>query len=162
MPETHLTLEAPGGVVKVIAECRNGKAEQISIENVVSFAARLDAPLEVAGLGTLIVDVAYVGDSFVIADAKKLGFAIKPDEARDLAELGMRITAASNEQLGFTHPENLPGIISHSASSPVRWSGRAVRPAARMPSSSVPARSTDLPQVRGAAPAWRACWRTAK
>ena len=105
-PETHLTLEAPGGVIKVVAECRDGKAERISIENVVSFAARLDAPLEVAGLGTLIVDVAYGGDSFVIADAKQLGFAIKPDEARDLAEQGMKITAAANEQLGFAHPEN--------------------------------------------------------
>ena len=34
-----------------------------------------------------------------------LGFAIAPDEARDLAETGMRITAAANEQLGFSHPE---------------------------------------------------------
>jgi proline racemase len=107
-PTTHLILEAPGGVITAVAECRNGKAERISIENVVSFADRLDAPLEVAGLGTLIVDTAYGGDSFVIVDARKLGFAIKPDEARDLAELGMRITAAANAQLGFTHPEN-PG-----------------------------------------------------
>ena len=50
-PETRLTLEAPGGLIAVTAECRNGKAERISIENVPSFADRLDAPLEVAGLG---------------------------------------------------------------------------------------------------------------
>ena len=71
-----------------------------------SFADRLDAPLEVEGLGTLTVDIAYGGDSFVIVDAAALGFAIEPDEARDLAETGMRITAAANEQLGFSHPEN--------------------------------------------------------
>ena len=35
-----------------------------------------------------------------------LGFAIRPDEARDLAEVGMKITAAANAQLGFVHPEN--------------------------------------------------------
>jgi trans-L-3-hydroxyproline dehydratase len=105
-PETHLVLEAPGGVIKAVAECRDGKAERISIENVVSFADRLDAQLEVAGLGTLTVDIAYGGDSFAIVDAKPLGFAIKPDEARDLAELGVRITAAANEQIGFVHPEN--------------------------------------------------------
>ena len=68
-PETHFTLEAPGGLVAVTAECRNGKAERISIENVPSFADRLDAPLEVAGFGTLKVDIAYGGDSFVIVDA---------------------------------------------------------------------------------------------
>jgi len=104
-PETHLTLEAPGGVVKVVAECRSGKAERISVENVPSFVDRLDAPLEVAGLGALTVDIAYGGDNFVIVDAAALGFAIRPNEARDLAETGMRITAAANEQLGFSHPE---------------------------------------------------------
>ena len=104
-PETHLTLEAPGGLIAVVAECRNGKAERVSIENVPSFADRLDAPLEVSGLGSLKVDTAYGGDSFVIVDAAALGFAVRPDEARDLAETGTRITAAANEQLGFSHPE---------------------------------------------------------
>jgi len=104
-PETRFTLEAPGGLVAVTAECRNGKAERISIENVPSFADRLDAPLEVQGLGTLSADVAYGGDSFVIVDAAALGFAIAPDEARELAEIGVRIIAAANEQLGFSHPE---------------------------------------------------------
>ena len=62
--------------------------------------------LEVEGLGTLTVDTAYGGDSFVIVDAPTLGFAITPDEARELAETGMKITRAADEQLGFTHPEN--------------------------------------------------------
>jgi len=105
-PQTRLTLEAPGGLIEVVADCHNGKAERISVENVPSFADRLDAPLEVEGLGTLTVDIAYGGDSFVIVDAQALGFAILPDEARELAELGMRITAAANAQLGFAHPEN--------------------------------------------------------
>jgi proline racemase len=76
------------------------------VRNVPSFAARLDANLEVAGLSTLKVDTAYGGDSFVIVDAKALGFEIRPDEARELAELGMRITKAATEQLGFVHPLN--------------------------------------------------------
>ena len=54
---------------------------------------------------SLKVDIAYGGDSFVIVDAAALGFAIRPDEARDLAEMGIRIIAAANQQLGFTHPE---------------------------------------------------------
>ena len=105
-PETRLVLEAPGGLVEVAAQCRNGKAERITITNVPSFAGKLGARLEVAGLGTLTVDTAYGGDSFVIADAKALGFAVTPDEARDLAETGIRITRAANEQLGFSHPTN--------------------------------------------------------
>jgi trans-L-3-hydroxyproline dehydratase len=105
-PETRLVLEAPGGIVEVVAQCRDGKAERITVTNVPSFADRLDATLEVEGLGTLTVDTAYGGDSFVIADATALGFAIVPDEARELAETGIRITNAANEQLGFAHPTN--------------------------------------------------------
>lgn len=105
-PQTHLRLEAPGGVVEARAECRGGKVENVTIHNVPSFVARLDQPLEVEGLGTIRVDTAYGGDSFVIVDARSLGFAISPDEARELATLGARITDAANTQIGFEHPTN--------------------------------------------------------
>jgi proline racemase len=105
-PETVSMLEAPGGLVEARATCRDGKVERVRIRNVPAFADRLDAVLEVGGIGTLTVDTAYGGDGFVIVDAAALGFALTPDEARDLAVTGMRITAAANEQLGFRHPEN--------------------------------------------------------
>ncbi|MBP1852985.1 trans-3-hydroxy-L-proline dehydratase [Rhizobium halophytocola] len=105
-PVTKMVLEAPGGLVEVTADCANGKAERITVRNVPSFADRLSVPLEVEGLGTLTVDTAYGGDSFVIVDAASLGFAVTPDEAREIAETGIRITNAANEQIGFTHPEN--------------------------------------------------------
>jgi proline racemase len=103
-PVTEFCIEAPAGLVRVRATCRGGKAERIEIRNVPSFADRLGAALEVEGLGTLTVDTAWGGDSFVIVDAAALGFAITPDEARDLAETGMRITAAADAQIGFSHP----------------------------------------------------------
>jgi proline racemase len=105
-PETRLVLEAPGGLVEARAICRDGRVERVRIRNVPAFADRLDATLEVAGLGTLTVDSAYGGDSFVLADAQALGFALTPDEARDLAVTGIQITVAANEQLSFRHPEN--------------------------------------------------------
>src|SRR5262245_50125234 len=103
-PETELVLEAPAGLIHVRALCRNGKAERITLRNVPSFADRLDARLEVAGLGTLTVDIAFGGDSFVLARAKDFGFAMTPDEARDIAVLGRKLADAANEQLGFKHP----------------------------------------------------------
>jgi len=105
-PETRLTLEAPGGLVKVRAECRDGKAERIFVQNLPSFAAELDATLEVEGLGTLAIDTAYGGDSFVIVDAEALGLKLGADEAHDIARLGVRIAAAANEQKRFHHPQN--------------------------------------------------------
>ena len=105
-PETHMVLEAPGGLVRVRAECKDGKAERIYVQNVLSFAAELDQKLDVDGIGTLTVDTAYGGDSFVVVDAAKLGFSLNEDEAHDIAKLGVRITNAANAQLGFSHPDN--------------------------------------------------------
>ncbi|AVO38923.1 trans-3-hydroxy-L-proline dehydratase [Pukyongiella litopenaei] len=105
-PVTELLLEAPAGLVRVRADCRDGKARRITLRNVASFAQALDMPLEIDGIGTLRVDTAFGGDSFVIVDAQAAGFAIEPEEARAIAETGVKITAAANEQIGFSHPEN--------------------------------------------------------
>ncbi|MBS0125231.1 trans-3-hydroxy-L-proline dehydratase [Thetidibacter halocola] len=105
-PETHLMLEAPGGLVAIRAECRDGKAQRIHVRNLPSFATALDRSIEVAGLGSLTVDTAFGGDSFVIVDAAALGFSLREDEAHDIARLGVRISDAASEQLGFVHPTN--------------------------------------------------------
>ena len=105
-PITNLVMQAPGGLVYVTAHCKSGKVTKVVVKNIASFAGQLNARLEVDGLGSIEVDTAFGGDSFVIADAKKLGFEIKADEAADLAKVGMRITAAANEQLQFEHPTN--------------------------------------------------------
>jgi len=103
-PTTVLTLEAPAGLVRVVAECSNGKVTGVTLRNVASFAAGRDLALDVTGLGTLRVDTAFGGDSFVMVDAADIGLTIVPESARDLAEIGARITRAANAQLIFDHP----------------------------------------------------------
>lgn len=105
-PITDMMLEAPGGLVKVRAECAGGKAERIFVQNLPSFVDKLAVPLEVPGYGTLMVDTAYGGDSFVIVDAAAMGFLHRPEEAHEMARLGVAITTAADAQLGFHHPEN--------------------------------------------------------
>jgi proline racemase len=103
-PETRLVLEAPGGLVEVRARCRDGVVEEVAVTNLPAFAQRLGADLEVPGIGTIRVDTAFGGDSFVVVEAEALGFALVPRECRHLAELGTRISAAATEALGFRHP----------------------------------------------------------
>lgn len=105
-PVTELTLEAPGGLVKVRADCRDGKAQRIHVRNLPSFADKLAVPLDVPGLGRITVDTAYGADSFVVVDARALGFTHAPEDAHAMAKLGVQITTAADEQLGFHHPEN--------------------------------------------------------
>jgi proline racemase len=108
-PETTLRLEAPAGVVEIRAACSEGRVESVELTNVPSFVDRLDAPLEVEGLGRLTVDVAFGGMWYAIADAQALGFALEPHEARELCTVGERIRRAARQQLPCVHPEN-PGI----------------------------------------------------
>jgi len=128
-PETLVRLEAPGGVVEVRASCRDGRCESVELINVPCFADRLDAPLEVEGLGTLSVDVAYGGMWYAIADARALGFAIEPGEARELSVVGERIRAAAREQLPCVHPENeaIAGVSIVQLAEPWRGVGKVTR-----------------------------------
>ncbi len=105
-PETQLLLETPGGLVKARAACHDGKCERVTVHNVPSFVSILDAIVEVPGLGTVPVDIAYGGAFFALVDAPALGFCLSPDEARDLVEMGETIKAAVVEQHPVSHPEN--------------------------------------------------------
>jgi proline racemase len=103
-PVTRITLEAPAGLVRVTADCASGACKRVTFENVPSFATHLDAPVTVEGLGELRVDVAYGGAFCAFVDAGALGYAIVPEEARALAELGERVRPAVVEQLEISHP----------------------------------------------------------
>src|SRR5215813_6402616 len=105
-PITHLKLETPAGMIAVEAEVRDGKARRVTFRNVPAFATHLDAAVEVRGLGTVTVDVAYGGMFYVIADAAPLGLHLSPDEARDIVRVAEMIKAATREQLAVSHPEN--------------------------------------------------------
>ena len=105
-PETRLTLETPGGLIEVVATCRDGKCESVALTNVPCFVSKLDASVEVAGLGTISADIAYGGAFFAIVDSQALGFALTGAEARDLVETGEIIKAAVVEQHPVVHPEN--------------------------------------------------------
>ena len=128
-PETVVRLEAPGGVVEVRAACRDGRCESVELTNVAAFAEQLDAPLEVEGLGTLTVDLAYGGMWYAVVDADALGFRLEPGEARELSLVGERIRAAAREQLSCSHPENpeISGVSIVQLAEPWRGVGEVTR-----------------------------------
>lgn len=105
-PVTNLVLEAPAGLIHITAECRNGKVEGITFRNRPSFVMHRDKMIEVPGHGAVRVDVAYGGMIYVILNAADLGFAITPDEARELSDVGEIVKRAASEQLPSVHPEN--------------------------------------------------------
>ena len=108
-PVTELTLEAPAGLIRVRADCRDGKVTAVTFRNVPAFATHLDAPVEVPTLGTVAVDVAYGGMFYAIADAERFGLRLTPDEGADIVRITEMVKAAANEQLPVVHPDQ-PGF----------------------------------------------------
>lgn len=103
-PITEVRLEAPAGVVTIQAESSDGDVQSLSLTNVPSFVERRDEILRVEGIGDVRVDTAFGGDSFVIASAADLGIDIRPENARQIAEIGRALCDAANAQWRFEHP----------------------------------------------------------
>lgn len=108
-PMTLITLDTPSGPIRAHAEILDGRVRAVSFENVPSFVYRSDVTLKVPDVGDLVVDVVFGGLFFVFVNAHHLEIELLPDNAARLADLGMRILAAANEQIPVQHPE-LPYI----------------------------------------------------
>ena len=108
-PVTELTLEAPAGKIRVRAECADGKVTRVSFTNVPAFVMHLDAPIDVPGLGTVLVDVAWGGMFFSIADGDELGIEVSAANGREVARVSEMIRLATLEQLPVSHPLE-PGL----------------------------------------------------
>ena len=95
-PETSLELEAAEGLARNCAECRNGRAERITVRVIPSFTWDLERQIDVVGIGSLVFDTAYGGDCFVVVDADKLGTSISRHLAKETTENDLRLADAAN------------------------------------------------------------------
>ena len=109
-PITELVLEAPAGLIRVTAECKNGKVKGVTFKNVPAFAVHLDAVIDVPHLGKVTVDVGWGGMFYVIADVRQFkGLELIPEHGAELARVSSMIRQAAIEQLPVAHPD-YPGI----------------------------------------------------
>jgi proline racemase len=121
-PETRLVVETPAGPVHVRAACREGVVESVSFDNVPCFAVALGRLVEVEGVGTVTVDLAWGGHFFALVDAPSFGFSLVGAEAQELARLGERIKSAVAADVQLAHPEQ-PGLLGELGF--VTWTGPA-------------------------------------
>ena len=105
-PVTELTLEAPAGLIRVRADCQNGKVTQVTFRNVPAYAAHLDAVIDVPQLGRVTVDVAWGGMYYAIADAAQFGIELTPENGAEVVRISAMIRQAATEQLPVVHPLN--------------------------------------------------------
>ncbi len=64
----RLRLEVPAGIVDVTYREEGGRVVSVAIRNVASFVAARGIPIDVPGLGPLLIDVAYGGNYYAIVE----------------------------------------------------------------------------------------------
>ncbi|QIK64290.1 proline racemase family protein [Leucobacter viscericola] len=106
-PVTTIRLDTPAGLVVAEVAVRDGRAEQVTIVNVPSYAERLDAEVEVPGIGTVSYDLAFGGNFYAIVELEKLGIEWREDRANknELLGAGLAIMDAINKADEPVHPE---------------------------------------------------------
>jgi len=120
-PVTKLVLESPAGLIDIECQCKDGKVTSVRLINQPAFVYHLYTTIEVEGVGSVTVDVAWGGMAYVLADAAALGFSLTPDEGRDLCVMGERLKQAAAAQLEAVHPlePRMPGITQTALCGPL-------------------------------------------
>ncbi|RZF23925.1 proline racemase [Paraburkholderia sp. UYCP14C] len=103
-PETTVVLDTPAGLVTARATCKDGRCIGVSLDMVPSFVEYLDLLVETEAFGTISVDVAFGGVYYALVDVEQVGLTIAPQNARQLADLGVKLRAIINEQVKLQHP----------------------------------------------------------
>ncbi|HXW25455.1 MAG TPA: 4-hydroxyproline epimerase [Xanthobacteraceae bacterium] len=116
-----LRLDTPAGLVEARFARDGAYVERVRIINVPSYLHGRDYPVDVEGLGTLRVDVAYGGNFYAIVEPQALFSDVSDVQPSDLVRWSPRLRAAFNARHKIAHPEN-PAIdrMTH-----VLWTGKA-------------------------------------
>jgi len=122
----RLRLDTPAGVVAAEFVRDGAWIESVRIRNVASYLAAEDITVEVAGLGELVVDVAYGGNYYAIIEPQAHYAGIDALGAGGIQRLSPLVRDAVRAAFQPAHPEN-PAIagVSH-----VMWTDAPVNPKA--------------------------------
>ena len=105
-PVTEVVLDTPAGLVRARASVARNRVESVTLQNVPSFVVQRNAAIDVEGLGTIRLDVAYGGNWLVYVRAEDLGVEIRKDALDGLLDVGTKIKDTAEQCLELRHPNN--------------------------------------------------------
>ncbi|CAM02527.1 proline racemase [Saccharopolyspora erythraea NRRL 2338] len=108
-PVTRVRLDTPAGLVVAEVAVRDGRAESVTIQNVPAFPVRLDAEVEVEGIGRIVYDMAYGGNFYAITPISAIGVEFDKSRKDQILSAGLSIMDAINSRDRPVHPVD-PGI----------------------------------------------------
>lgn len=103
--EKEVVLEAPAGIIHATAHMSEPfVVDSVSFKNVPAFLYKRDVTINVPDLGEIKLDVSFGGSFFAILPVAEINEKIDPSNAGQLADAGMKILKAANEQIKVQHP----------------------------------------------------------
>jgi len=99
-------LEAPFGLVEVVANCKAGRVRNITFTSEApSFLSEKGLNVIVESYGTIEFDLAWAGVFYPIIDADVLGFSLVKEEAAELTRFSSRFVESVRRKFQWSHPE---------------------------------------------------------
>jgi proline racemase len=103
-PKTVVTIDTAAGLVKAVAECRDGRCQRVTLDMPTAFVEALDATIETNDWGTIRYDLCFGGVFYALVDVDQLGMKIDPSNARNLANAGVELRNAIDATENIVHP----------------------------------------------------------
>ncbi len=103
-PYTDIILDAPAGMIYTRVKVENGKAVEVSMQNVPAFLYRDHIPVNIDGYGEITLDIAFGGSFFALVNAQTLGLELERSQLPQIRELAMKILSRLNQDLMVEHP----------------------------------------------------------
>ncbi|MCS5653906.1 MAG: proline racemase family protein [Candidatus Marinimicrobia bacterium] len=105
-PFTEFKLDTPAGLISISAEVKDGKAVNVTFENVPAFSVYKNKSISVPEIGEVTVDIAYGGMFYVILDSEELGLELSPGNGGEIVRVAEMVKAIAAEKFQVVHPLN--------------------------------------------------------
>ena len=104
-PVTTIRLDTPAGLVVAEVAVTDGHADSVTLRNVPSYCDRLDATVEVPGLGPVRYSLAFGGNFYAMVELDDLGLPFDRAHKDEILKAGLAIMDAINTTAPPKHPE---------------------------------------------------------
>jgi proline racemase len=101
---SDVSFNVPAGRIEATATIEGGRVIRTAFRNVPSFSYRSDQVVNVEGLGSVKLDVAYGGAFYAVVDATPLNLSLDASSYSELIDAGRRIKHAVATAMPIEHP----------------------------------------------------------
>lgn len=103
-PTTNLVLDTPAGLVETTATVEDGRVISVTFTSTPSFLYARDVELDVPGIGSVEVDIAWGGNFYAIVDAASVGLDLGDPRVGKRIMLAETIRDVVNATIEVSHP----------------------------------------------------------